>query len=136
MENFNKNNILEKSKPTITKEIVFSILKREGWDSRMFKDVLERYHESCEDDAEKEIRLGNIRNPNGDKRMIAHRANIKCNIRKAEMTIELYKKGITNLLKQGMIEGLLEDLDAASQRPDTWDLAERIESLIEQVQRI
>jgi hypothetical protein len=38
--------------------------------------------------------------------------------------------GVTNSLKQGIIDSLLEDLDATSQRPDTWDLAERIETLI------
>jgi hypothetical protein len=74
--------------------MAINILKKEGAHSPMLKDVLERYHESCEGDAEIEIKLSNIRNPNGNKRMIAHRANIKCNIRKAEISIELYKKGL------------------------------------------
>lgn len=52
--------------------------------------------------------------------------------KKLDLSLMLYKKwgGVTNSLKQGIIDSLLEDLDATSQRPDTWDLAERIETLI------
>jgi hypothetical protein len=140
----------KKSVPIINSQMVFSVLKREGWNSSFFKEVLNKFYDTCEQDAEIEIKIAKLRNPSD--RTTAHRANIKCDMKRLEMTIELYKKGVTptpearekdsgNIvmmppLKETILESLANTLESAIQQKYTWDLAERIETMIEKAKAL
>ena len=124
----------KKSAPIINSQMVFSVLKREGWNSSFFKEVLNKFYDTCEQDAEIEIKIAKLRNPS-DK-TTAHRANIKCDMKRLEMTIELYKKGVKNITKNLLLESLADTLESAIQKEYTWDLAERIETMIEKAKAL
>ena len=133
MESGTPKNI-ENTKPIINSQMVFAVLKREGWNSSFFYVVLNKFYDTCEEDAEIEIKIGKLRDPNNKN--ITHRANIKCDMKRLDMMIELYKKGAAQTLKNDILLSLADTLESAIQKDYTYDLAERVEAMIEKLKAI
>ncbi len=127
--------VKKKDLSLITHDMVLAILKREGGQTEMFKEVLNDYWQRCEEDAEIEIKLAKIRKA-PEQKSIANRANFECTIRRHEMVVALYKKGVALITKNEILESLDETLRGISQQEETHYLIERIGKLINELSEI
>lgn len=127
--------VKKKDLSLITHDMVLVKLQHEGERTETFNQVLNDYWQRCEEDAEIEIKLAKIRKDPG-QRSIANRANFECTIRRHEMVVALYKKGVALVTKNEILESLDETLMGISQQKETHYLIERIGKLINELSEI